>query len=92
MKYIKTITVGNNVLHKFVSEVSSFTVGKKNWKNRTLSIAEAKVYHCGQFKENVYRLVIRYDNSPKDCQISQFGMSKEELIQFRDVINSIISQ
>lgn len=92
MKYIKTLTSGKNVLHKFISEVSSFTIDKKNWKNRTLSIAETKVYHCGEFREDKYMLVIRYDNSPKDYQISQFGMNKEELKQFRDVINSILEQ
>ena len=90
MKYIKTITLGKNVLHKFTSEISSFTINKKNWRNRTLSIVETKAYHCGKFRENKYRLVIRYDNSSKDYQISQFDMNKEELMQFRDVINSII--
>lgn len=92
MKYIKTKTFHNNELHNFISEVSSFTIDKKNWKNRTLSIAETKVYHNGEFRKNKYLLVIRYDNSPEDYQISQFGMNKDELTQLRDVINDIIDK
>jgi hypothetical protein len=92
MKYIKTTTVGNNELHKFISEATSFSIGKKHWKNKTLSIAETKVYHQREFRRKEYLLVIRYDNSPQDYQIGQYGMNKDELRQFRDVINNILEQ
>lgn len=92
MKYIKTITLGNNPLHKFVADCSSFMIGKKNWKNKTLSIAESKVFHCGEFKELRYLLTVRYDNSAKDYQISQFNMTRDELKLLRDVLNNILEK